>query len=172
MSKIQTVTLHLYESAITKQGETTEVLRFCDVSDLRGEVINAIRRRLGPEATQIGVIIDGNPVPIHSDWTIEHGGTIHAAPMPGVLPTAGVIALNLALAAAATAASYALTRNQLAAVNNTDDQESRRYGFNRLSFDARVGDPIPVIFGERRFGPKIISGGALIGDNGDNLGPE
>lgn len=157
MSKLQSVTLHIYDNALTRENMRTEVVHFCRVSDLRHEVIAAIKRRLGHETSQIGVLIDGKPVHLLSDWQVKDGGVVHVAPMPGGLATVGMIAANIAIAAAAGAASYALAQRQLKKVTGTDDQESRRYGFNRLSFDARVGDPIPVIFGRRRFGPKIVS---------------
>ncbi|UYV13739.1 MAG: phage tail protein [Phycisphaera sp.] len=157
MSNIQTVTLHLYDNALTRSNQRTKRVKFCDVSDLREAVKLAISRRMGPETTRIAVIVDGKPVSINADWEVEDGGVVHAAPMPGGLAVAGTIALNIAIAAAATAASYALTKSQLKKLSSTDDTDSRRYGFNRLSFDARVGDPIPVVFGRRRFGPKIVS---------------
>jgi predicted phage tail protein len=156
MSKLKTVTLHLYDDALARTNQRTERVQFYEVTDLRHEVIEAIKRRVPAGPAGIGVIIDGKAVPLLSDWKVADGGVIHAAPMPGGL-SLGAIAINLAIAAAASAASYALTRQQLKKVTSTDDQESRRYGFNRLSFDARVGDPIPVVFGERTFGPKVVS---------------
>ncbi|MEQ8844409.1 MAG: phage tail protein [Phycisphaerales bacterium] len=157
MSKLKSATLHLYDNALTRENQRTQTVQFHDAENLRHQLIEALEHCYGLRTNQIGVLIDGKPVPLNSDWKVEDGGVLHAAPMPGGLPTLGVIAVNLAIAAAASAASYALAQRQLKKVTSTDDQESRRYGFNRLSFDARVGDPIPVVFGRRRFGPKIVS---------------
>lgn len=104
------------------------------------------------------VAINGKPVPAEqltaTDIEWADGDRLAFTIKPGELSTGIMIAIAIisAVASAALAASV-----RAPSVTGSDQAAQRRYGFNRVSNDAFVGDAIPVVLGERRFGGKVVA---------------
>lgn len=159
---MKTVTLHLYSDLVSRSGHRAVPL-VCHEN--RGEgtsgkwLVDYICVELKTE--MVVIIRNGHPVPSFdlASIDIDEGDEFHAAPRPGT--GADVILVGIALLSAAGSA-YLATQNKMPDVFPVGSGDSggaeRRYGFNRFSNQAIVGDVIPVIYGRRRrYGGKVVA---------------
>ncbi len=101
-----------------------------------------------------GRVVEPGPGP---DWDLplRDQDDVRLCPRPGDAGTVVLVAIALLSAVASAAIA---SRVNASALSTSNDPEQRRFGFNRFSFDAVAGDPIPVVLGARkRYGGKVIA---------------
>jgi len=131
----------------TRQGTTiAQVLRDSHAVNLRDA------------AAMWLITLNDKPVPAEmwhdTDIAWNDGDVLRFCEKPGELSTGIMIGIAI-LSAVASAVLSASVRAP--AVTGSDQSPQRRYGFNRISNDAFVGDAIPVVMGERRYGGKVVA---------------
>lgn len=94
------------------------------------------------------------PQPGEKPQVLKDGDTVAVSKRPGTGVDIALVAIAI-ISAVASAALIAGIKSPLPSGSN--DPEENRYGFNRVSNNAFVGDPIPVLFGERPIGGKVIA---------------
>jgi sulfur carrier protein ThiS len=142
------VRVHTYADLFTKAGRKSRELEIAEGETLAGVLE---RVELGDRAV---AVVNGEIG--EADRVLEAGDEVHAGPGAGAPATAVLIAASVLSVAASAAISRSFANP--AKTGTAEDNEERRYGFNRFSNDARAGDPIQVVYGHRpRYGGKVIA---------------
>ena len=110
------------------------------------------------------------PAALGDHFALVNGGMVTAERFAAIIPQPdatiafhpipedpGTIVLAV-LAVISTVASFALAPGVPALSKPKENPDEKRYGFQRFSAIASVGDPIPVVFGTHvRYGGKVVS---------------
>lgn len=147
------IRVHTYTDLLTRSGHQLHAVDY-----VPGMTVAAALHAAGVNmGTRPAVVLSGHPVRAEELELVQIGPTqeLHVA-----TKYAGVeVVVAIAVAVVGMAASYVMARMMAPTMGtgSSEANEERRYGFNRFSNDARAGDPIPVLYGSRRYGGKVVA---------------